>query len=106
MVDQSRLWTASVDRHVQRIEHELSPQVVRHGPADDLPGVGVEHEGEVEPSLPGTDVGDVRDRRVVRAFLLRPPHPNSPVSRISLATRFLAHLTPSVLSSKWILGAP
>ena len=45
-------------------------------------------------------------QRVVRAFLLRPPHPNSPASRISLATRFLAHLTPSVLSSKWILGAP
>jgi hypothetical protein len=66
MVDQSRLWAASVDRHVQRIEHEPGPQVVRHGPANDLPGVGVEHEREVEPSLPGTVVRDVCDPQAVR----------------------------------------
>jgi hypothetical protein len=48
----------------------------------------------------------LRERRVVRASLLRPPHPNNPASRIGLATRFLAHLTPRVLNSKWILGAP
>lgn len=47
------------------------------------------------------------DPRVVRAFLLRPPHPNKLASRIRRATRFLlAHLTPSALNSKWILGAP
>src|SRR5215212_4311515 len=36
VVNQPRLWPASIDRHVQRIEHEPSPQVVRHGPAYDL----------------------------------------------------------------------
>src|SRR5215208_642106 len=133
MVDQSRLWPASVDRHVQCIEHELGPQVVRHGPANDLPGVGVEYEREVEPSLPGTHVRDVRDPQAVRGpggevalHQVRswgsmlglcaegraslPPTPTASeqprASRISLATRFLAHLMPSVLSSKWILGAP
>jgi hypothetical protein len=51
-------------------------------------------------------VCSVGERRVVLVFLLRPPHPNSPALRINLATRFLAHLTPRVLSSKYILGAP
>ena len=49
---------------------------------------------------------DIVDLAGVRISLLGPPHPNSPASRISLATLFLAHLTPSVRSSKWILGAP
>jgi hypothetical protein len=46
-------------------------------------------------------VRSARERRVVRAFLLRrPPHPNKPASRISLATLFRPHLRPSILSSK------
>src|SRR5215210_1817271 len=68
MMDQSRPWAASVDRHVQSIKHEIGFQVVRHGPADDLSGVCVEHEGEVEPSLPGPDVGDVRHPQPIRSL--------------------------------------
>src|ERR687897_524576 len=68
VMDQSRRWTASVDRHVHRVEDQLRPEVVRHGPAYDLSGVGVEHEGEVEPPLPGPDVGDVRYPQAVRSF--------------------------------------
>src|SRR5215216_1724296 len=68
MVDQSRLWPASVDRHVQRIEHELGPQVVRHRPADDPTGVGIQHEGEVEPALPCPDVGYARHPQAIRCF--------------------------------------
>src|SRR5215207_10963140 len=67
-MDQSRRWTASVDRHVHRVEDQLRPEVVRHGPAYDLSGVGVEHEGEVEPPLPGPDVGYVRNPQPIRSF--------------------------------------
>jgi hypothetical protein len=42
VVDQFWLWPAVVDRHVQRIEHELGLQVVRHRPANDPSGVGVQ----------------------------------------------------------------
>ena len=79
-----------------------------------LQGRELSHQsGEVASNVSGNVFGvgaggvrSVRERSVVRAFLLRPPRPNKPASRISLATRFLAHLTPSILSSKWILGAP
>src|SRR5215207_9442578 len=53
-------------------------------------------------------VRSVCERTVVRAFLLRPPHPNSPASRISLATRFLEHLTRGVCPSpsRWRSVSP
>ena len=62
------MWPTVVDRHVQSIEHELGSQVVRNGPADDLPCVGVQHEGELKPALPGSDVSDVRSPQVVWSF--------------------------------------
>jgi hypothetical protein len=131
MVNQSWRVSASVDSHVQRIQHKLPFEIVRHRPSDDLPRVGVQDEREVEPSLLRSHIRNVRNPRAIRSrraklrftrsgaggvrsvceqsvvqtFLLRPPHPNSPASRISLATRFLAHLTPNILSSKCILGA-
>ena len=107
--------------------------MARHRPADDLSGVGVQDEGEVEPAFPGPHiryvsatqkrseasgvklrltrtgaegVRSVCERRVVRTFLLGPPHPKSPASGISLATLLRPHLIPIVLNSKWVLGAP
>src|SRR5215210_775139 len=68
MMDQSRRWPASVDRHVQSVENQLCLEVVRHGPAYNLSGVGVEHEGEVEPPLPSPDVSDVRHPQAVRSL--------------------------------------
>src|SRR5215213_856420 len=53
MVDQPRRWPASVDSHVQSVENQLRLETVCHGPADDLAGVGIQHEREVEPALPG-----------------------------------------------------
>jgi hypothetical protein len=43
--------SASVDSHVQRIQHKLRSEIVRHRPADELPGVGAQAEREVEPTL-------------------------------------------------------
>ncbi len=45
--------------HLQRVQHELSAQVVGHGPANDLAAPGVENNGQVEKSGRGRDVGDV-----------------------------------------------
>src|SRR3954469_12655919 len=59
MVDQTRSRTAVVEPHVQSIEDQLSPQVVRHGPAHNLSGEGIQHKREVKPALPASDVGDV-----------------------------------------------
>ena len=67
VVDQSRLWPAGVDSHVEGIEHDLGSQVVRHRPADDPSGVGVQDEREVEPALPGPDVRDVCDPKTIRS---------------------------------------
>src|SRR5215216_4362666 len=68
MVDQSRLWAASVDSHVHRIQHKLRLEIVRHRPADDLPRVGVQDEREVEPTLPGSDIGYVRNPQTIWSF--------------------------------------
>ena len=51
-------------------------------------------------------LGSVCNPRTVRAFLPRLPHLNKLASRIGRTTCFLAHLTPSALSLKWILRAP
>lgn len=36
------------ERHVEGVEHERSPEMVGHRPADNAPAEGVEHHGEVE----------------------------------------------------------
>src|SRR5215472_17164119 len=43
----------------QRAGGQLSAQVIGEGVTDDAPGGDVDHRGQVQPSLPGTDVGDV-----------------------------------------------
>ncbi len=47
--------------HQQRVEHEFSGQRRLHRPTDDLARVQVHDDGEVEPSLPGPNIGDVGD---------------------------------------------
>src|SRR5215208_4286330 len=68
VVNQPRRWPASVDGHVHSIENQFRPKVVRHGPSYDSPGVSVEHEREVEPAFPGSDVSDVRDPQAIRSL--------------------------------------
>src|SRR3954462_12234517 len=36
------------DRHLERVEHQLGAQVVRHGPPHDTTAPGVEHDREIE----------------------------------------------------------
>ena len=45
--------------HVQGIEHELGFKIMAHGPADDAPREGIQHNGQVQEPGPGRDIGDV-----------------------------------------------
>jgi hypothetical protein len=54
------------ERHVQRIEDELGPEVRGHRPADDTTPPRIE-DGEIQEAGPGRDVGDVGHPEVVRA---------------------------------------
>lgn len=58
--------SAMLDGHADGVEDQLGAQVVGHSPADDAAGVGVDHDGEVEESFPGAQVGDIGDPQPVR----------------------------------------
>jgi hypothetical protein len=60
------LRAALCDRHVQRIEDQLGPQMRRHGPPDDLPTPRTEHDREEQEPCPRRDVGDVGDPELIR----------------------------------------
>jgi len=60
-MDQPGVRQAAVKRHLERVDDELGAHVVGHAPPDDPPRVGVLDGGEVDPALPGPQVGDVRD---------------------------------------------
>jgi len=47
--------------YLERVQHQLSSQVVCHGPADDLAAPDVEHHGQVKEPGCGWQVGDVCD---------------------------------------------
>ncbi len=44
------VWTSLPQSHLQRIEHQLSPQVSLHGPAHHPAAEGIEHNGQIEES--------------------------------------------------------
>ena len=64
--DQPWVGPAVGEGHLERVGHELCAQVILHRPADDPTTEEVLHGNEVEPALPGTQVGDVRDPHTVR----------------------------------------
>ena len=44
------VWTSLPHSHLQRIEHQLGPQVSLHGPAHHPATEGIEHHGQIEES--------------------------------------------------------
>ena len=66
------------------VDDELGAHVIGHRPADDPAGEDVLDGGEVEPALPGAQVGDVGDPEPVRA----------PRRRTSRSTRSSQTRTP------------
>lgn len=53
-------------RHQQCIEHQSSVDATAHGPPHHLAREQIDHDGQVQPALMGTDVGDVGDPTLVR----------------------------------------
>ena len=51
--------TTLLNGHVQGIEHQLGPEVVRHRPAHDASAEHVEDNGQIQEASGGRDVGDV-----------------------------------------------
>jgi hypothetical protein len=55
-----------VQRLFQRIEHEVGPHRAAYVPADDAPSEDVDHEGDIDETLPGRDIGEIADPQLVR----------------------------------------
>src|SRR3954453_11874300 len=55
------------DGHLERVDDEFVTHVVGHAPADDAAAVGVLDGSQVDPALPGPEVGDVSPPQHVRA---------------------------------------
>src|SRR3954469_18946526 len=64
---------ALVQGLLERVEHEAGVSAPRNSPADDAPGVSIDHEGHVDEARPGRDVGEVGDPEHVRARRLELP---------------------------------
>jgi hypothetical protein len=59
-------WLAEPERHPQRVEHERVAHVGGQLPADDDPAEHVDHEAEVDDSLPAAQVGEIPHQQAVR----------------------------------------
>ncbi len=58
------------NRHLERVEHKVGPEMIGHRPADDLAAPGVEHDGKVEESARGRHEGDIGHPELVRRACL------------------------------------
>lgn len=73
MDDQSRRRSPLPDGHLQCIADQPGGHVRRHGPADDLAGILVQHGRKIQPSGVGLDVGDAADLSEIRSGRIEPP---------------------------------
>jgi hypothetical protein len=51
--------SAAGDGHLEGVHHESALHVIGHRPADDPAAEQVLDHGQVQPSFPGRDVGDI-----------------------------------------------
>ncbi len=63
---------------LERVEHQAGLHAGGGAPAEDAPGVGVEHEGDVDHPGPGRHVGEVGYPGAVRRGRVESPGPSSP----------------------------
>jgi hypothetical protein len=57
---------AQAERHLERIKNEAGAHVRGQLPATDHPAIHVDHEREVDESLPAAQVAEVGDPKLVR----------------------------------------
>src|SRR6476659_188319 len=55
---------------LQRVEHEAGVRRARDPPANDPPGIGVDHKGDVDKAGPGRDIGEVGEPEDIRPWRL------------------------------------
>jgi hypothetical protein len=59
VMNASRRWLAQVDGHLKGADREILSHAIAHRPANHTPGIEVENNSKVEPSLAGPDVRDI-----------------------------------------------
>src|SRR5712691_8410859 len=64
---ETRLGTSSLQCLLERVDDEFGAEVVLERPADDATAIAVHDHGEIQPALPGAQVGDVGDPESVRS---------------------------------------
>jgi len=86
--------------HLERVQHQLRPQMVRHGPADDLaaPDISLSTKSGAERAS--------LSRFVVVTSARRRLAPTSPAARIRRATRLRPCFPPSARNAACTRGAP
>jgi hypothetical protein len=57
---------ATIDRHIEGVDHDLFAHMIGHRPTDHAPTEYVQHDGEKEEARPRRDVGDVGDPELIR----------------------------------------
>src|SRR6266545_4282470 len=55
-------------RHAQGIDHQLLGHPLAHRPADDLAGVEIKHDRQIQPTLARGDIGNVRSPHLIRTL--------------------------------------
>jgi hypothetical protein len=66
MMNESGARPTAVQRHLKGVDDQLTAHMIGHRPADDPAAVGVLDGGEVDPALPGAQIGDVGHPQQVR----------------------------------------
>lgn len=61
VMQQTRARTPSAQCHAERAQREIDVKRLAHRPADAAARGEIQHRGQVEPALPGRDVGNVAD---------------------------------------------
>ena len=64
---------ASPNRHLQGVDDELGPDVIRDRPADHASTERVGHRGEIHPAFVGAVLGDIGDPQPVRGADIEDP---------------------------------
>lgn len=73
MMDDRARWPPLPHRHLQRLDHQRRVQARPHCLADDATAEDINDRGQVEPALPGPDVGDIGQPEPVRPARLECP---------------------------------
>ncbi len=83
------------ERHLQRIQNQLRTQVIGHAPAHNAPAEGIQHDGEIQKTGPGRNVGDVHHPQLVQCHHREIPlHQIRSAGRLGIAHHRRGFLTP------------